>query len=237
MRERILFTFKLSLIIVLFCATPKCVAAPSAVPAPDTNSAQEDAGKKSELVNTLLSEQGYLAAQLVDKCFSFKWSPSTWDAFNKPGNPNEMGKGSMAFWIQDLTKYAKQQGFDFSQLEVSDLEVEKQNRPMIDKMIADFRSKFSMTIISQNECKGKAYEMTMRYPWEVLQRLGHFGPEWAPQSGQAHFTVILSPTAKDIAVKTSPDGKNYTVSGPVYTEAYDTQNKISNGLDRTNKNR
>lgn len=211
-------------------------AAPATAVA-SVSSVPENKEKKAELVDTLLSEQGYLVSQLVDKCFTFNWSASTWDAFNKPGNPNEMGKGSMVFWVQDLTKFAKREGFDFYSLEVDDKEVEKQNRPMIDNMISQFRQKFSLTVNSANECRGKAYEMTMRYPWEVLQRLGHFGPDWTSKSGQAHITVNLSATAKDISVSISPDFKNFTVTGPVYTEAYDTQNKISNGLDRANKNR
>ncbi|MBX9693069.1 MAG: hypothetical protein K2Z81_11840 [Cyanobacteria bacterium] len=98
-----------------FQALPlRCAAAP---PAPSKSSSssgiQENRQKKAELVDTLLTEQGYLVSQLVDKCFNIDWADSTWDAFNKLGNPYEMGKGSMAFWIQDLTKYAKRQGFDF----------------------------------------------------------------------------------------------------------------------------
>ncbi len=215
----------------------RCEAAPPARPSTSSAVIQEDRQKKAELVDTLLTEQGYLVSQLVDKCFTFNWSASTWDAFNKPGNPNEMGKGSMAFWIQDVTKYAKRQGFDFYTLEVDDKEVEKQNRPMIDDMVKQFSQKFSLTVNSSNECRGKAYEMTMRYPWEVLQRLGHFGPDWDPKGGEIHVTVNLSPTAKDISVAVSPDYKKVTVAGPIYTEAYDTQNKISNGLERVNKNR
>ncbi len=199
----------------------------------------EDKQQKSDLVNKLLSEQSYLNSQIVDKCFTFNFSPTAWSAFNNPGtNPNETGAGAMNFWIQFVVEYAKREKIgDFMQLEVSDKEVEKANRPAIDEMINKLRSRFSLTVDAPLEIKGKAYEMMMRYPYQVLERIGQSTPEWSPASGQAHFTTKISATAKDIAVTISPDGKRFTVVGPAYTEAYDTKNKIYNGLERANKNR
>ena len=134
--------------------------------------------------------------------------------------------------------YAKRENIgDLMALAVDDKAVEKANRPMIDEMIKKMREKFSLVIEAPVECKGLAYEMMLRYPEQVMSRLGYDGTEWSPAGGEAHFTTMLSTTAKDMSIKVSPDGKHYTVVGPAYVEAYDTQSKISKGLNLTNKNR
>lgn len=144
----------------------------------------------------------------------------------------------MRYWVRYAVEYAKREKIgDLYSLAVDDKKVEKENRPMIDEMIKALRSKFSLTVEAPVACTGKAYEMMMRYPSEVMTRLGYTTPEWSPTSGEAHFTVSISPTAKDMAVKISPDGKQFMVSGPAYVEAYDTASKIQKGMERANKNR
>ena len=194
---------------------------------------------KAEFVNRLFSEQSYLNAQIVDKLFVFKFSPTCWAAFTDPANTgNESGFGSMRYWVRYVVDYAKHEKLgDLMELAVDDKKVEKENRPMIDEMIQKIHDKFSLTVEAPVECRGKAYEMMMRFPYEVLNRIGPGGPEWAPTGGEAHFTVTLSPVAKDMAVKISSDGKRFAITGPAYTEAYDTKGKIENGLERANKNR
>ena len=215
--------------------TPAATAVASSAP-------EEDKEKKDEFVNQLFTEQSYLNAQIVDKLFTFKFSPSCWAAFTSPttpsGNSNDVGLRATSFMVQDVVRYAKREKIgDFMELAVDDKAVEKANRPMIDEMIKKMREKFSMVIEAPVECKGRAYEMLLRYPYQVLTRIGSTNPEWSPTSGEAHFTTTLSTTAKDMAVKISPDGKQFTITGPAYVEAYDTQSKIQKGLDRVNKNR
>ncbi|WP_157579123.1 hypothetical protein [Spirosoma montaniterrae] len=199
----------------------------------------EDKEKKDEFVERLFSEQSYLNAQIVDKCFTLKLSPTCWAAFTDPAKTgNDGGFGAMRYWVRYAAEYCKREGIgDLYELAVDDKKVEKENRPMIDEMIKNLRSKFSLTVEAPVECRGKAYEMMMRYPFEVVERIGYKTPEWSPKSGEAHFTVTVLPTAKDIAVKISPDGKQFMISGPAYVEAYSTADKIWNGLERANKNR
>lgn len=202
----------------------------------------EDKEKKADFVNQLFTEQSYLSAQIIDKLFTFKYSPTCWAAFTSPtapsGNTNDIGTRATQYLVEDVVRYAKREKIgDFTELTNGSKEVEKANRPMIDELIKKVSEKFSMVIEAPMECKGRAYEMLLRYPFETMHRLGEINPEWSPASGEAHFTVVLNTTAKDMSVKTSPDGKQYTVTGPAYTEAYDTQSKIQKGLDRTNKNR
>lgn len=212
--------------------TPATAAVASTAPA-------EDKEKKEEFVERLFSEQSYLNAQIVDKLFTFKFSPTCWAKFTDPANDgNRGGFGAMRYWVRYAVEYAKREKLgDLYTLAVDDKQIEKENRPMIDEMIKAIRQKFSLTVEAPMECRGMAYDLMMRYPYGLLERVGNRNPEWSPKSGEAHFTVTLDPTAKDMAVKISPDGKQFIISGPAYTEAYDTDSKVSKGIERANKNR
>ena len=217
---------------ILFIASCSIASAQTTAPA-------EDKEKKAEFVNEIFSDQSYLNAQLVDKLFTLKLSPTCWAKFNdKSGNPNRTGAGAMRYWTRYVVEYAKREGLgDLMALAVDDKKIEKENRPMIDDMIKKIGQKISLTLEAPMECKGMAYDLMMRYPFETLERVGHSTPFWAPTSGEAHFTVALNPKATDMAVKISPDGKQFTITGPAYTEAVDTGGKIAKGLERANKNR
>ena len=139
--------------------------------------------------------------------------------------------------VEEAVKYAKREKIgDMDALRVFDKSSEKSNRPQVDEIITKMKNRFTLIINAPMECKGKGYEMFLRYPYQIMVRLGSTNPEWSPASGEAHFVVNLSSDAKDISVKTSNGGKTYTVTGPAYTEAYDTQSKIDKGLNLTNKN-
>ena len=242
---KLLFTLALLGVTHLVQAQPaKTAVAKPATPAasatvPTSAAPAEDKEKKAEFVERLFSEQSYLNAQIVDKCFTFKLSPTCWAKFTDPANDgNSGGFGAMRYWVRYAVEYTKREKIgDLMTLAVDDKQVEKENRPMIDEMIKTLRSKFSLTVEAPVACTGKAYEMMMRYPSEVLERIGSTTPGWSPAGGEAHFTVSISPTAKDIVVKISPDGKQFMVSGPAYVEAYDTASKIQKGMERANKNR
>ena len=222
-----------NLIMLLLVVTTASLATAQA-PAP-----AEDKELKAEFVNEVFTQQSYMYAQVVDKLFTFNFSPTCWAEFNKErSNSHDTGLGNMYNWVSYAVEYAKHEGLgDLKSLAVDNKEVEKANRPMIDDMIKEIGQKFSMIVNAPVECKGMALELLLRYPYDVLQRIGPAGPEWSPTGGEAHFTVNLDPKAKDMAVKISPDGKKFTVSGPAYTEAYDTKSKVDKGLDKANKNR
>lgn len=216
-------------------ATPKAAAA---VVSTATESEADKAGK-AELVDRVFSEQSYLYSQIIDKCFYFRMSPTCWAKFSDPANTgNESGFGAMRYWCRYVTAYAKQEGIgDLDALNATNKEEEKDNRPQMDEIIQTLRTKFSLAVEAPANCTVKGYELLMRYPYEVLDRIGYKGPPWSSKSGEAHFTVVLSPAAKDIAVKISPDGKQYTVTGPALVEPMASGDKIANGLERGNKNR
>lgn len=216
-------------------ATPKAAAAVVSTAA----ESEADKAGKAELVERVFSEQSYLYSQIIDKCFTFKMSPTCWAKFSDPKNTsNDSGFGAMRYWCRYVTEYAKREGLgDLEALKSGSKEEEKDNRPQMDEIIKTLREKFSLTVEAPTNCTVKGYELLMRYPYEVLERIGSRTPNWSPKSGEAHFTVVLSPAAKDNTVKISPDGKQFTVTGPALVEAVNSNDSIRNGLERANKNR
>lgn len=215
-------------------ATPKAAAVVSTA----TVSEADKAGK-AELVERVFSEQSYLYSQIIDKCFTFKMSPTCWAKFSDPANSgNTSGFGAMRYWCRFVVDYVKREGIgELEALNSSSKDEEKDNRPQMDEIIKTLQSKFSLTVEGPTNCTVKGYELLMRYPYEVLDRIGSQTPVWSPKSGEAHFTVVASPAVKDITVKISPDGKQFTVSGPALVEAVNQGSNIRNGLERANKNR
>ncbi|AUD06071.1 hypothetical protein [Spirosoma pollinicola] len=216
-------------------ATPKA-AAPAVSTA--TESEADKAGK-AELVERVFTEQSYLYSQLIEKCFTFKLSPACWAKFSDPANTsNQSGFGAMRYWCRFVTAYAKREGLgDLEALKGNSKEEEKDNRPQMDEIIKTLREKFSLTVEAPTNCTTKGYELMMGYPYEVLDRIGERSPYWSSKSGEAHFRVIASPSVKDISVRISPDGKQFTVSGPALVETVNQGSNIQNGLERANKNR
>ncbi|CAN5267736.1 hypothetical protein BH11CYA1_BH11CYA1_33030 [soil metagenome] len=199
----------------------------------------EDAAKKADFVNIMLTEHSYADAQIVGKLFTFNISPSFWAELNKANqsNSNDIGHVAVHALVEEVVNYAKRDKLgDMDALRVFDKSKEKENRPEVDDIINKLKSKFSLVINAPMECRGKGYEMFLRYPYQALNRIGSTNPEWSPASGEAHFVVTLTTDAKDMSVKTSNAGQTYTITGPAYTEAYDTQGKIEKGLNLTNKN-
>lgn len=195
----------------------------------------EDKDRKADLVNKLQSIYSYTDAQIFDKLFTLNISPTFWDKMDDP-KAEISGHTSTAevhSWVSDLIKYAKLEDLaDLSQYDPKDKSV----RPLIDQQIQDVKKKFSMVVNAPMAAIGRGYEMYLRFPSQTMNRLGNGGTAWSPTSGEAHIIVNLSTTAKDMSIKTSNGGKTYTVTGPAYVEAYDTQGKIEKGLNLSNKN-
>lgn len=126
---------------ILFVASCSIASAQTTAPA-------EDKEKKAEFVNEIFSDQSYLSAQIVDKLFTFNFSPTCWVEFNKErSNENASGKGAMRYWVSFVVEYAKHEGLgDLKSLAVDNKDIEKANRPMLDNMIKEIGQKFSMVV-------------------------------------------------------------------------------------------
>lgn len=218
--------------------TSSAQTTPKAAAAVVSTASESDADKagKAQLVERLMTEKSYLYSQIIDKCFTFKLSPTCWATFSDPANDTKSaGFDAAGYLAGSAILFAKKEGLgDLTLLNVSGGQ-EKGNRPQMDEIVAKLRQKFSMTVEAPINCTKKASDLITRYPYEVMKVVGE--DTWSPKSGEAHFTVVLSPAAKDMSVKISPDGKRFTVSGPALVEAYSTPNKIAAGMAPANKNR
>lgn len=208
------------------------------VSAQTTAETEADKTGKAQLVERLMNSRSYLYSQILDKCFSFRLSAGCWSTFSDPANDGQTsGYEASVYWIGSAILFAKNEGLgDLTLLNVSGNPAEeKSNRPQMDAIVNKLRQKFSMTIEAPVECTKKTSELITRSSREVTHIIGEDG--WSPKSGEAHFRVVLSPTAKDVSVKMSTDGKQFTVTGPAFTEAYETPRKVAAGLAPANKNR
>lgn len=193
---------------------------------------------KAKLVERLMNSNSYLYSQILDKCFSFRFSPGCWTTFSDPANDGQTsGYDAAVRWVGSAILFAKNEGLgDLTLLNVSGSpETEKSNRPQMDAIVTKLRQKFSMIIEAPVDCTKKTSELITRSSLEVTHILGE--DDWMPKSGEAHFRVVLSPTAKDVSVKISTDGKQFTVTGPAFIEAYETPRKVAAGMAPANKNR
>jgi hypothetical protein len=236
------YSFTISLLLgIVGLATAQSaspVTAPASASVATPPPLTEDVDRKTELVDRLQYERSYLDAQLVAKCFTIKLSPGCWAQFAEPaigGGPS--GLGSAYQWGRLALEYSNRQHIgNLMALEASDPAVELQNRPMMDRLIDNLRSRFSLTLNVPIACTGTAYELMLKYPQEIMERLGRTMPAWSPRSGEAHITVTLSATAKDLSLTISPDGKQFTLLAPAYTDIAGSADKIVAVLEQANKN-
>jgi hypothetical protein len=198
----------------------------------------EDADRKAEFVDRLLNDRSYLDAQIIDKCFTFRLSPGCWEQFAEPVvMGGQSGLGAAYQWGRYVLEYSKREHMgNLMAMEASDPNVERQNRPMMDQLIEGLRKRFSLTISMPVACTGKGYDLMTRYTQELMERIGRTLPAWSPKSGEAHFTVTLSATAKDITLTVSPDGRQFTLLAPAYADVLGSAEKIATALEQANKN-
>lgn len=238
--KRIIFLALAGTITCAVAQTPKMAskATQMETSAPSASESSADKAGKAQLVERLMNDQSYLYSQIIDKCFTFKLSPGCWTTFSDPANDTKSaGFDGANYWVISAIQFAKNEGLgDLTLLNVSGSpKLEKENRPQMDAIVDKLRQKFSMTIEAPVTCTSKASSLITRYPYEVMKVVGE--DTWSPKSGETHFRVVLSATAKDMSVKISPDGKQFTVTGPALIEAYETPRKIEAGLAPANRKR
>jgi hypothetical protein len=199
---------------------------------------EEDADRKIEFVDRLLNDRSYLDAQIIEKCFTFKLSPGCWEQFAEPVVMGGQSGLTTAYqWGRYALEYSKREHMgDIMALIASDPTIERQNRPMMNRLIDGLRSRFSLTLEMPAACTGRGYEQMMRYTRELMERIGRTLPAWSPKSGEAHFTITLTAAAKDISLKISPDGKQFMLLAPAYTDVPGSAEKITAALEQANKN-
>ena len=144
------------------------------------------------------------------------------------------GVNGLAFLSKDAGNYIKAQGGgDLDRTEDSNNGSRQSAQGQIDEMIAQSKDKFTFTMEATEPSLSPAQSSLMlNYLASVAGFIDR--GDWTPRGGRANMKLVISSTAKDVAVTTSGDGTNFTIVAPL-NEPSDWGGKIERGLKRGGK--
>ena len=188
------------------------------------------AANKAELVNRVHEFQGNTiwSSKLIG---SFNWnlSAAAWKVMLSPAGVN-----GLAYLSKDAGNYIKAQGGgDLDATEDSNNGDRQSAQGQIDQMIAQSKNKFSFSMEATQPTLSPAQSSLMlNYLASVAGFIDR--GDWTPRGGHANIKLLISSTAKDVAVITSKDATNFTIVAPL-KEPSDWGGKIERGLKRGGK--
>lgn len=192
--------------------------------------AQDVDSNKQELIS-LVHDQNYdyWRPLIVKKLIHFRLSSAWWE---KMLDKNRMGITKTANLAYNINEYGKRMGWgDISQIEWRNLGPKEEAKPKVEQMVDGWRDKVSFTMVADSTtCDTNAFEVGTGYLSYLSDFLYSSG--WKPTSGVANITLIVSPTAKDISVTISKDGKNFTIAAPANMGPPQWDSKIAHGMKR-----
>lgn len=218
-------TFALSLLLAPL-VSPASAQAPASAPV----SAAVAAANKAELV-ALVQEfhvNDIWPSKLIGT-INFKLSAPAWKVML-----STQGVNGAARLARNMGDYIKEQEIgDLERIETANNNDRKGNQEDVDELIAEARKKISVTIeATQPKLSPAKSQLFLNYVSYVGQFLDRNG--WTPRGGRANIKLVISSTAKDIAVTTSKDATNFTIIAPLQ-EPLDWSSKIDRGLKRGGK--
>lgn len=185
---------------------------------------------KAELVNLVDEFVGNdIWPAKVVATFNFKLSASAWKAML-----STEGVETASRLGRNYNNYLKEQKIgDVQEIEESNISDRKSTQPEIAALLGKAKTKIGLSIEAPLAQLSPAQShMFLTY----LTYVGEFIDEedWTPRGGRANLKLIVSSSAKDVAVTTSKDATNFTVVVPL-KEASDWGGKIDKGLKRGGK--
>lgn len=207
---------------LLLSLAPAHAQAPVPAPVAATN--------KAELVDRVHEFQGNTiwSSKLIG---SFNWnlSAAAWKVMLSPAGVN-----GLAYLSKDAGNYIKAQGGgDLDATEDSNNGDRQSAQGQIDQMIAQSKNKFSFSMEATQPTLSPAQSSLMlNYLASVAGFIDR--GDWTPRGGRANIKLLISSTAKDVAVITSKDATNFTIVAPL-KEPSDWGGKIERGLKRGGK--
>ncbi|HEU0029411.1 MAG TPA: hypothetical protein VFQ53_02175 [Kofleriaceae bacterium] len=146
---------------------------------------------------------------VADKLMTLKLPDKCWDKVLDKKNRGLALVASAAFAIE---KYAGQvTGDDWSHIEGQSANTRDQNRAIVEKMVADFSSRFHLTLeLEGDDCDATGNAMWLKY----LGTVAHAFEQYPPKSGKAFVTIKVVAKAKAVKTEVSKDGTKFTVTGP-----------------------
>ncbi len=140
----------------------------------------------------------------------------------------------VSYLSKDAGSYIKAQGGgDLDRVEESNSNDRQSTQGQVDELIAKSKTKFSFAMeATQPKLSPTQGKLMLNYLAVVAGFLDQ--SHWTPRGGRANIKLIISSSAKDVAVTTSKDGTNFTIIAPL-KEPADWGGKIERGLKRGGK--
>lgn len=159
----------------------------------------------------------------------FKLSAAAWKAMLAPEGVNAAARVA-----RDMGDYIKTQGIgDLESVETANNNDRKSTQEEVDALIGEAKKKLSLSV---DATQPKMSPNQIRLLYAYFNYVGGFldRSDWAPRGGRANVKLVISSTAKDIAVTVSKDATNFTVIAPL-KEPLDWGSKIDKGMKRGGK--
>jgi hypothetical protein len=194
---------------------------------------------KLELVQRINESYHWLQSKAVEHMVTLNLSPTLWEAVLSdksfpPGVKHFAGLGKSLIEAHDyLFETALNNRCN------PDGAKEEDAKPDCEKDIVANKSKLNVTINAANiKYTERTYRLMFGYTTVIDNFLakgsGNYGFNrgWRPKSKELHIILVLSDTAKEIAVKWSADSKTATITAPAIIEVDEWDRKINIGLER-----
>ena len=160
---------------------------------------------------------------------NFKLSDAAWKTFL-----SKDGVNGAARLGRNLGEYVKAQGIgDLERVETSKNNNRAATQDQVDELIGAAKKKIGLTIEATQPALAPAQgRLLLNYTSFVGSFLSRSG--WTPRGGRANIKLILSSSAKDVAVTFSKDATNFSIIAPI-KEPIDWSGKMEKGLRRGEK--
>lgn len=164
---------------------------------------------------------------ILKRFVKFDMSPAWWSRINAE---DRAGTRSLQYVVDGIRDFAKEMKWgDVRAIDDSSSGTKAEKVARIESMLAGWSDKISVTLkIEQKNCDSKDFDLAMRYFTALGQVLD--SGDFKPASGQAHVTLLLTESVKDITV-TGTDGKNFVLKAPLSKEPDDWGTKIDDGFE------
>lgn len=141
------------------------------------------------------------------------------------------GVNSAAGFTLSVSNYAKRVGGgDWSATETQSVNTKEENKQMAVKMIDDFKSKFSFTLVSDgDDCDASANSLMLHLWTTVGIALDRFDPK----AGKVAITLNMSSKSKDVTTSTS--GANITINASSKIAVPGSEDKIQTTFKHMSK--
>jgi hypothetical protein len=137
-----------------------------------------------------------------------------------------------SFATSDIAEYAKAvTGDDWSSIESQSANTPEANRKIVEKMMDDFKSKFSFTISVEGDDCDASGGLWLKYYTSIAKAVH----DYPPKSGKAFITLNVTAKAKGVTAEVGKDGSTFKFTAARDVEAPAWDNEITKAFKRVSK--